>query len=85
MQDSADCFSVWEVCRLIFVLSDGQADVERGFNMDSELAIESCVITCLQTKVICTITKLIKSCCLAAKGLAWSMTVTLRMKRKIKS
>ena len=81
MHGNADYVNLWKVCRIIFVLSHDQADVGRVFNINRELLVENmkelslisqrtCVITFLQTKVICTITKLVKSCCLAAKGLA---------------
>ena len=41
MQANADFFNLWKVCRIIFVLSHGQADVERGFNISGELLVES--------------------------------------------
>ena len=41
MQANADLFNLWKVCRIIFVLSHGQADVERGFNINGELLVEN--------------------------------------------
>ena len=34
MQANADLFNLWKVCRIIFVLSHGQADIERGFSIN---------------------------------------------------
>ena len=33
MQGNADFVNLWKVCRIIFVLSHGQTDVGRGFNI----------------------------------------------------
>ena len=41
MQVNADLFILWKVCRIIFVLSHGQADVERSFNISGELLVEN--------------------------------------------
>ena len=40
---------VWEVFRIIFTLSHGQAGVERGFSLNSELVVEN-----LQEKTLFT-------------------------------
>ena len=39
MQANADFFNLWNVCRIIFVLSHSQADGERGFNISGELLV----------------------------------------------
>ena len=39
MQANVDFFNLWKVCRIIFVLSHGPADVERGFNINGELLV----------------------------------------------
>ena len=77
MQVNVDFFSFWKVCRIIFVLSHNQADVERGFNINGEQLVEnmkelslireSFVITFLYAKMIFIISRWIKSCCLTAK------------------
>ena len=41
MQLNADYVNLWKVCRIIFVLSHSQAVVERGFNINDELLVES--------------------------------------------
>ena len=33
--------NVWKVCKIIFTLSHGQADIERGFSVNKELLIEN--------------------------------------------
>ena len=81
MQANVDFFSLWKVCRIIFVLSHNQADVERGFNINGEQLVENMKelslisqrIVCdhhrfLHAKMIFIISSWIKSCCLTAKG-----------------
>ena len=41
MQRNADYVNFWKVCRIIFVLSHGQAYVKRGFNINGELLVEN--------------------------------------------
>ena len=41
MQGNGDYVNLWKVCRIIFVLFYGQADVERGFNTDGELLVKA--------------------------------------------
>ena len=79
MQANADFFNLWKVCRIIFVLSHGQADVERGFNINGELLVENMKeLSLISQRIVCDhfsacknifiIIRWIKSCCLAAKG-----------------
>ena len=39
MLGNADYSNLWKVCRVICVLSYGQADAERGFNVSGELLV----------------------------------------------
>ena len=41
MQVNADFINLWKVSRISFVLSHGQADVDRGFNISGELLVEN--------------------------------------------
>ena len=35
------CISFWTVCGIIFVLSQGQSPVKRGFSVNEELLVEN--------------------------------------------
>ena len=54
MQANADFFNLWRVCRIIFVLSHGQADVERGFNINRELLVENMKeLSLISQRIVC--------------------------------
>ena len=54
MQANADLFNLWKVCRIIFVLSHGQADVERGFNINGELLVENMKeLSLISQRIVC--------------------------------
>ena len=54
MQAIADLFNLWKVCRIIFVLSHGQADVERGFNINGELLVENMKeLSLISQRIVC--------------------------------
>ena len=54
MQANADFFNLWKVCRIIFVLSHGQADVERGFNINGELLVENMKeLSLISQRIVC--------------------------------
>ena len=41
MKGVAKFANLWKVCKIIFTLSHGQADIERGFSVNKELLIEN--------------------------------------------
>ena len=41
MKGVAKLANLWKVCKIIFTLSHGQADIERGFSVNKELLIEN--------------------------------------------
>ena len=41
MKGVAEFANLWKVCKIIFTLSYGQADIERGFSVNKELLIEN--------------------------------------------
>ena len=53
MQANTDFFNLWKVCRIIFVLSHSQADVERGFNINGELMIENMKELLISQRIVC--------------------------------
>ena len=54
MQANADFFNMWKVCRIIFVLSHGQADVERSFNISWELLVENMKeLSLISQRIVC--------------------------------
>ena len=54
MQANADLFNLLKVCRIIFVLSHGQADDERGFNINGELLVENMKeLSLISQRIVC--------------------------------
>ena len=54
MQANADFFNMWKVCRIIFVLSHGQADVERSFSISGELLVENMKeLSLISQRIVC--------------------------------
>ena len=54
MQDNADYVNLWKVCRIIFVLSHDQADVERGFIMNGEMLVENMKkLSLISQRIVC--------------------------------
>ena len=54
MKDDASYVNLWKVCWIIFVLSHGQADVERGFNVNSKFLMENMKkISLVNQNIIC--------------------------------
>ena len=54
MQANADFFNLRKVCRTIFVLSQGQADVEKGFNINGNLLVENLKkLSLISQRIVC--------------------------------
>ena len=54
MEGDANYVNLWNVFRIIFVLSHGQADVESGFNIKSELLVENMKkISLVNQRIVC--------------------------------
>ena len=54
MQGNANYVNLWKVCRIIFVLSHGQADVERGFNINGEFLVENMKeLSLISQRIVC--------------------------------
>ena len=54
MQSNADYVNLWKVCRISFVLFHGQADVERGFNINAELLVENMTeLSLISQRIMC--------------------------------
>ena len=54
MQSNTDYVNLWKVCRITFVLSHSQADVERGFNINAELLVENMMeLSLISQRIMC--------------------------------